>query len=331
VIDCHAHAFPSLGYQTARVLETLSATAAEHFRGSLQPFLAAHAPALGPLPDLFRGKAPGRQPLDIERLHRLTRSLPGPVLHLLETALSAVGTPITLIGGTLEKLLASMERHHIERSVVIPAPPMSTNAWLLGEARQQAGARIVPVCVLPDLPADAGEPAWIEAFAGLAQGGAQGFKIHPNTDGLAPDHAAYRALFRVAGERHAFVILHTGSFHSVSYKHSRPADPREFEPLFRDFPGVRVCLAHMNREHPEHAWELLRRHSQLCADTSWQPAEVIRQALGELGAERLLLGSDWPLLHPELQGDALDNLRRATDDRAFDRIANRNPHDLLGV
>ena len=46
----------------------------------------------------------------------------------------------------------------------------------------------------------------------LAQLGARGFKIHPNTDGLDAAHPAYRAMFQVADSHGLFVILHTGKF-----------------------------------------------------------------------------------------------------------------------
>ena len=45
----------------------------------------------------------------------------------------------------------------------------------------------------------------------------------------------------------------------------------------------------------------MKRYEQLYTDTSWQPAEAISRAIAALGSERILLGSDWPLLHTELQ------------------------------
>ena len=173
------------------------------------------------------------------------------------------------------------------------------------------------------------ERAWIEGFTDYADRGARGFKIHNNLEGLTADHPAYRALFQVARARRLFVILHTGCFHVFLYKNKRPSDPAEFEPLFRDFPDVRVCLAHMNREHPEAAWEQMKRYDQLYTDTSWQPADGVRRAVDAVGADRILLGSDWPLLHDELQGEALDIARRALSDRDFERVAHDNGERFL--
>jgi predicted TIM-barrel fold metal-dependent hydrolase len=161
--------------------------------------------------------------------------------------------------------------------------------------------------------------------------GARGFKIHPNMDGLAADNPAYRAMFEVAQARKLFVILHTGAFAAVGYRTMQPADPEPYATLFADFPAVRVCLAHMNRDEPRRAWELMQAHEQLYADTSWQPAGVIGEAIEQVGVDRLLLGSDWPLLHPELQADALNELRQAvSSEDQLERIGNKNAIEFLG-
>jgi len=159
--------------------------------------------------------------------------------------------------------------------------------------------------------------------------GAAGFKIHPNMDGLPVDAPAYRAAFEVARERDRFIIVHTGCFNVIGYQNQRPADPSLFEPWFARYPEVRVCLAHMNRDHPEEAWEVMRRHDQVWTDTSWQSADSIRRAVDAIGPERIVLGSDWPLLHPDLQGDSLACLERAAGPHLA-HIVDASARELLG-
>ena len=269
--------------------------------------------------------------LTVEKAAALLERGPRGPLHALEAAVSLVSMPGILTGvGTLDKLLDSMARHDIERTVLIAGAPVAPNRWVLDDAVRAAGDRIVPVTTLPSLPREGtSEAAWIDGFTDYADRGACGFKIHNNVEGLTGDHPAYRALFQVAQARGLFVILHTGCFHVFLYKNRQPSAPAEFEPLFRDFPDVRVCLAHMNREHPEQVWEQMQAHDQLYTDTSWQPASVVRKAVDAVGSERLLLGSDWPLLHDELQGEALDILRRAVSDRDFERIGQDNAERFL--
>jgi predicted TIM-barrel fold metal-dependent hydrolase len=125
--------------------------------------------------------------------------------------------------------------------------------------------------------------------------------------------------------------LHTGCFSVASYTHRHEADPAAYAGYFKEYPEVRVCLAHMNREQPEVAWELMRRFEQLYADTSWQPAEAIRRAARAVGAERILLGSDWPLLHGDLQGDAMSVLARAVSEQDFETITETSARRFLGA
>ncbi len=330
MIDCHAHAFPDATYLTSRLLESVSSNAAQQFQQSLAPYLAPQTEGLSALCSfLTRPPKSGKSLLDIEGLARLRAHLPEAANKWLEIPMSIVGMPLTLLSGTIEQLLSSMRRTRLDQSVLIAAPPLASNAWVLGEALAKDPEALIPVCALPTLSASAAEQEWADGFTELAQLGTRGFKIHPNIDGLDASHPAYRAMFQVAESQGLFVILHTGRFTTAVNKHNRPADPYEYKPLFRDYPRVKVCLAHMNRDDPELAWELLKQYDQLFTDTSWQPAHVIVRALKTIGSDRVLLGSDWPLLHPDLQKNALDILSRATSEKEFESVTKRNPRRFL--
>lgn len=319
MIDCHVHAVPSALEQLEQKLRKHAPTAAG-WLGTLgqKDYLDLPAP--------FRQRSGSYSAsLDTERVVWMREHLPGVLNQSIEQLLSIVGAPVLSWTGTLVRLLRSMDQNDIQHSILLPAPPASTNDWVLQAASLKAPDRLIPVCVLPECERSAPLLSWENGWRALADRGAQGFKIHPNMDGLAANHPAYRALFQVASQSNRFVILHTGAFAAFLYRNRNPADPREFEPLFVDYPTVRVCLAHMNRDEPEVVWQLMRRYEQLYCDTSWQPPEIIRRAIEEVGAERVLLGSDWPLLHPQLQRNALDILRKATDPTAFEKVTNQNP------
>src|SRR5262249_39805779 len=155
--------------------------------------------------------------------------------------------PSALLRGSLEHLRASMDRFGIEKTVVIAGPPLARNEWLIQEAQRDPTSRIIPVAVLPSVNSEREQDS-IDAYEALARAGARGFKIHPNIDALPATHPAYRALFAVAERYDRFVILHSGCFCVLGYRHLRPADSRDFTALFDDHQTVRVCLAHMNRD-----------------------------------------------------------------------------------
>lgn len=323
MIDCHAHVFPSLEHQALRVSSRVPSSAGSYLeRGAIK--------AEGALETLKGLMGPIRSPLGIEASTKIRERTPAVASRLFEGAASVFGLPVSLLVGSARHLLDSMDRYGIEKSIVIGAPLFAPNEWLLSEARVVGGERFVPVGTLPEVSPSAKEEMWLDAWSALADAGSRGFKIHLNTDGLPPGHVAYRSLFEVAKERRLFVIVHTGLFHVALYKEKRSVGPHLFEPLLRDYPDVRVCFAHMNREYPELVWSIMKRFSHAFTDTSWQPAYNIQRAIEAVGDDRILLGSDWPLLHGDLQGEVLDILQKATGSASADRIATTNGHEFIG-
>ncbi len=313
MIDCHAHVFPELD-EMARKLPGPARAAVLTLERMMRLPGASR---------LVRGL-----PLDVEKLAETRRRLPGPLKQIAETVLSIGIAPAILLGGSVRKLRESMAKNGLLRTVVIAAHPTAPNDWLLAQVRGQAD--LVPVAHVPELPPGTDEATWRAAFDALAKDGFAGFKIHPNMDGREGEDVAYRALFAAAEAHGKFVILHTGHFSVPGYRKRGPSDARAFTPLFEAFPTVRVCLAHLNRDRPEETWPLLARHAQLFADTSWQTPDSIRRTLAEVGPDRLVLGSDWPLLHTELQADALATLRSGAGAQAG-RVGLDTGRRLLGA
>ena len=319
MIDCHAHAFPTVGDalgglspRAASVAHDLAASFKRRIPASIGNGLA---------------RALNHAVFDVEKVASIRQTGAG---RRLEPAL-ALGLMPQMIGtSSIAHLLSSMDRHGIEKTVLIAGEPISSNAWILSQARAHEG-KFVPVVNVPRLKGNPTEVQWSDALEGLARAGARGFKLHLNADGLGHQHVAYRLAFEVAATHDLFVIVHTGCFHAVGYyKSLEPAEPALFAPLFEQFPRVRVCLAHMNRDEPERAWAIQRQHDQVWSDTSWQPRDTVRRAVKEVGAERVLLGSDWPLLHPDLQGDVVAILRAAVNADDVGRIGDKNARAFLG-
>ncbi len=317
--DTHAHAFPDLDFLARELPDNL--------RTPLTATTAAIGTAFGTLQRAVTGGSPL---LDVEKLARFRRQGPRLLHQASEMGLGLAMLPQMLLRAGLTDLEESMERHGIDRTVVIASWPAAPNEWLLAETPRYRG-RIVPVCHPPRLGPDAAQDDWEAGFDTLAERGARGFKIHHNMDGMPLEAPAYRAMFEVAQARDLFVIIHTGQFTVLGYKHLRAVHPEQFETYFRDYPEVRVCLAHMNRDDPAAAWAVMRRHDNLYTDTSWQPADSVRAAIAEVGAERILLGSDWPLLHGDLQGDCRAIVERAATGQEYQTITTDAAATFLGA
>ncbi len=321
IIDCHSHALPNL----------------EQYADQLPPVIRDmvqdKVPAVQEFAQNLLGKIPvslPQIPVQPKNLANLRKEGVGTFLKGVEYFSSLGVAPQTLIHGTVHNLLASMDRNDIQRSVVIAAPPAASNDWLL-QITARHPDRLIPVCHTPKLPAESGPLARRKAFETMAQPGAKGFKIHPNVSPYPPDHIAYETLFETARRHDLFVIIHTGCFNIPGYSTQRPAEPGLFTPLFERYREVRVCLAHMNRDNPERAWDIMQRYDNVYADTSWQTSGSIAAAIAATGNERIVLGSDWPLLNDDLQTTNLEALRQGTSDADFEQITDTNARRLIGL
>lgn len=322
-IDCHAHAFPSVSRKAKAAAEVLPAPVGKRL-------IAAGRAAKAAVLWSRRSHADEARPTQVEQVAQLRDRLPKGIADRLEAGVSAVTGIPTVASGSMRRLLASMDRHGVAETVVIAAHDVADNDWLLTEGVAEGGDRVIPVAILPHLSRDSTFEAWADGWRALAERGAQGFKLHANLDDMTAEHPAYRAAFAVAEETGRFVIAHTGCFAVPVYKNKECARPAQFEPLMKAHPGARVCLAHMNRTHPEEVWPLMKRYEQVYADTSWQTSEALERAFDAVGDERILLGSDWPLLHDDLQADAMAVVARATAGERRDRVMRDNAKRFLG-
>jgi len=316
-IDTHAHAFPSPELYAQSLPEP--ARAATGATASALSRAARAIPPL-PLPPLF----------DVERLASFRKRRPLLLAQASELLMGVAMLPQIALRAGLDDLLASMDRYALTHTVVIAGWPAAPNEWLLDTAPDYGG-RIIPVAHPPQLPAEASQDDCEVAFDMLAEAGARGFKIHLNMDGLPVECAVYRALFEIARARDLFVIIHTGRFNTIAYKNQQPVAPEMFARYFEDYPEVRVCLAHMNRDEPAEALSAVTRFENLFVDTSWQPADSIADAIAQVGAERVLLGSDWPLLHADLQGECIRLLERAASDEEIEAITGSSAARFVGL
>jgi predicted TIM-barrel fold metal-dependent hydrolase len=128
-----------------------------------------------------------------------------------------------------------------------------------------------------------------------------GIKIHPEEHGYKiAEHG--EKLFAFFEEIQAPVMAHSGCPNSL---------PVEFVPFANRHPGARLLLAHLGNGAGDHQRVDLQvravqaaRHGNLWIDTSSARSilpGLIEWAVREVGADRLLFGSDTPLYHVAMQ------------------------------
>ncbi len=159
-----------------------------------------------------------------------------------------------------------------------------------------------------------------------------GIKIHPELHGY-PIREHGRALFAFAERHGAVVLTHSGQERSL---------PADFVPLANAFPGVRLILGHLGfciDGDPTRQVRAIQRcrHGNLYTDTSSAKSiipRLLEWAVREVGAERILFGSDTPLYflaNQRARVDAADlpaaAKRRILRDNAVRLLGLAPPHD----
>jgi len=224
-------------------------------------------------------------------LQPLVRVLPGQARTHFERLSSLAPVPSLLVESGPADLKAAMESAGIDRAVLIAHPPVIDNDFILELCQERPDALIPAVNISPG----ASRPGI--RLARYAKKGARALKIHASADGEPLTSPRYAALLKEADKEGLIVILHTGCLHiPFLYKDAHLSEARNFIPWFRKYPGIRFILAHMNYHDPQVALDLAESYAGVFVDTSWQPTEMIGEAVRRLGPEKVLFGSDWPLM-----------------------------------
>jgi len=156
-----------------------------------------------------------------------------------------------------------------------------------------------------------------------------GIKIHPEEHGY-PIAEHGRAIFELAAELGAAVLTHSGD------PNSKPGD---FLPFADDFPEVTLILAHLGNGGAAAGPMDLQvtairaaKHANVVTDTSGArslTSGLIEWAVREVGAERILYGTDTPMYFAPSQRARID--RADLTDREKRMILRDNAERLLPI
>jgi hypothetical protein len=236
-----------------------------------------------------------------------------------------------------EELLVSMNEAQIDRSVVLGfawselEPCVQHNDYLL-ETAAKSGGRLIPFCTIQPR---AGNDAFRE-IERCARAGARGLgELRPASQGYRLDEGAAAEVLAEAALRHGLVLL----FHvSEPVGHTYPGKDAltlaSFYRFIAGHGGQAVVGAHWGGGLPFYA--LMPEVRQALADAYFDTAAtpllyepaVYRQAVDLVGAERILFGSDFPLIAQHRQRQAIEEAF-PTDDPALALVLGENARRLL--
>jgi predicted TIM-barrel fold metal-dependent hydrolase len=154
-----------------------------------------------------------------------------------------------------------------------------------------------------------------------------GIKIHPE-EHLYPITEHGRSIFEFATRHKAVVLTHSGEERSL---------PADFVTLANEYPDVTLILAHIGCGWDDDLSHQVRaiqasRHGNVYADTSSARSimpNLIEWAVHEVGADRVLYGTDAPLYSTAMQRARIDSAE--LDDAAKKKILRDNAIRILAL
>ncbi len=219
----------------------------------------------------------------------------------------------------VDKFLESMDQNGIEKAVVCVIEPFIGTMEVL-KAIAPHRDRIAVYCAV-----DPFEPNFLDRLKFYVETGqVVGLKIHPP---VAGPHPASTELFELGAfaQEHALpIFIHAGTFPFPMHAHHDDVD--ELEPFIRTFDQIPIVLGHIGWDQHEKVLRMAERYAHVHVETSWQPPEIIREAIERIGMHRVLLGSDFPLLSQDV---ALKNVMDAVTPEEAEWICYRNAERMI--
>ena len=236
-----------------------------------------------------------------------------------------------------EELVAAMDEDGVDVSVVLgygwsdPGVAREANDCLLDAAARFPG-RIVAFCSV--------HPGWgddaIAEIERCVAAGAKGIgELHPTTQGLdIASDASLAPMARLAAERGLPVVVHGSEPVGHTYPGKGRTTPDQLLALAQRFPETTFVFAHWGGGLPFYGLmpEVRDALTNVYFDSAASPflydAAVFDVAARSAGTERLLFGSDYPLLRA---GRVMAQAREALGPADAEAVLGGNAARLLGL
>ena len=173
----------------------------------------------------------------------------------------------------------------------------------------------------------------------VTEHGVRGFKFHPSVQEFYPNDRAAYPLYAAIEELGVPALFHTGQTGigaglpgggGVRLKYS---NPMFLDDVAADFPGMPLILAHPSFPWQEEALAVALHKQQVYIDLSgWSPKyfpPILVQYANTLLADKVLFGSDFPLLTPDRW--LADFARLDIKPEVREKILKLNASRLLGL
>lgn len=196
---------------------------------------------------------------------------------------------------SLSELLLTMDEAGVDRAVVCPVDREITIFNREGNERIPAAVNVHPDRLIGFAVANPwyGEAA-VQELRRALDSGLKGVKLHPRLQGFLLNDELVYPLLEVAQERGVPVYFHTGT--------ATTALPFQLGDLAGQFPEITFIMGHMG--HSDYWYDALpvaRHWPNIYFETSHMMPSVIDMFIAEMGYDRLLFGSNFPVSNMRLE------------------------------
>jgi hypothetical protein len=238
--------------------------------------------------------------------------------------------------GTADQGLAELERIGTARLVALvfahkPGASRYLNRFLGDLCRAHPHVTGVGT-VLP------GEPDALEIVKeAIAVHGLRGIKLHCHVQKVAIDAPEVLAVLTLCRDLGVPAVVHAGrepSSQAYGIDTHAICSVERTEGVLRALPGLKLVVPHLGADEYPGYFELLGREPGLYLDTAMACAEYFhdRPDWRQVAAwsQRILYGTDFPIVPYEADRELRVLARRVTDDAAFEQIVRGTAHQLWG-
>jgi len=148
-----------------------------------------------------------------------------------------------------------------------------------------------------------------EARRLMKEFGIKGFKFHPTMQGFYPNDRMAYDLYEAIADEGGIALFHTGQtgvgsgMRSGNGMRLKYSNPMYLDDVAVDFPDMRIILAHPSFPWQEESLAVAQHKPNVYIDLSgWSPKyfpEILVKYCNSLIKDKVLFGSDWPMITPE--------------------------------
>jgi len=239
---------------------------------------------------------------------------------------------------TTKELINAMDEYGIDMSVILNLGWTShelcveTNDYIL-ESIKRFPKRLIGFCTVQPL---AGDKA-IKELERCARSGAKGIgEMRPDVQGFDfKDISVMKPVIEAVIENKLILLTHASEPVGHQYFGKGKVTPEVIYPFIVNFPDLKLVFAHWGGGLPFYGLmpEVSEALRNVYFDTAATPylykPQIFKQVADIVGSDKILFGSDYPLLSPKRIIDQLESVELSPKDRA--KILGGNAQKLLNI